>query len=235
VAFELLQNLRTWARATGGTIIAALLQPTPEVYGLFDDVVLLRDGCEVFHGPRTALPAYLTDAGWTISPGVDVADWAVDWLTDPAKVLGRQLHAKRQTAAGGDAVASKQPAINTRDMVSAWKGHPLFAVQRGGTVTVGDATAPSTIALASDFARAQYGRRFVRTLASYTRSIFTRQTRLVLRNHILLITLPLANVVTALIMGSLFYKMGRDEVANKAGCIFYILTHLGVLAHVEVG
>lgn len=27
-----------------GTIVASLLQPTPEVYGLFDDVLLLRHG-----------------------------------------------------------------------------------------------------------------------------------------------------------------------------------------------
>lgn len=38
-------------------------QPTPEVYALYDNVLLLREGRVVFHGPRGALPAYLAGIG----------------------------------------------------------------------------------------------------------------------------------------------------------------------------
>ena len=35
-----------------GTLLVALLQPPPETYDLFDDVMLLSQGQVVFHGPK---------------------------------------------------------------------------------------------------------------------------------------------------------------------------------------
>ena len=34
------------------TVLIALLQPAPEVYNLFDDILLLAEGCVIFHGPK---------------------------------------------------------------------------------------------------------------------------------------------------------------------------------------
>ena len=38
-----------WAQAT---ILMALLQPAPEVYNLFDDIMLLAEGHIVYYGPK---------------------------------------------------------------------------------------------------------------------------------------------------------------------------------------
>jgi ABC-type multidrug transport system ATPase subunit len=35
-----------------GTVLMSLLQPPPEVFELFDDVMLLSEGQMVYHGPR---------------------------------------------------------------------------------------------------------------------------------------------------------------------------------------
>ncbi len=35
-----------------GTILMALLQPAPEVFDLFDEVLLLAEGSILYHGPR---------------------------------------------------------------------------------------------------------------------------------------------------------------------------------------
>jgi ABC-type multidrug transport system ATPase subunit len=35
-----------------GTVLMALLQPAPETYNLFDDIMLMAEGHIVFHGPR---------------------------------------------------------------------------------------------------------------------------------------------------------------------------------------
>ena len=40
VAFDIISALRARAAATGLGVVAALLQPTPEIYGLFDEVRL---------------------------------------------------------------------------------------------------------------------------------------------------------------------------------------------------
>jgi hypothetical protein len=44
--------------------LSVILQPTPEVVALFDDVVLLREGAVVYHGPLPCLPEYLRGLGF---------------------------------------------------------------------------------------------------------------------------------------------------------------------------
>ena len=44
VTFDIVASIRAWARAMRGTVVIALLQPTPEVYSLFDEVILMREG-----------------------------------------------------------------------------------------------------------------------------------------------------------------------------------------------
>ncbi len=51
-AFEIISSLQAWASETGGTLVASLLQPTPEIMALFDNVVLLQEGHVVFAGER---------------------------------------------------------------------------------------------------------------------------------------------------------------------------------------
>lgn len=64
VTFDIVNSLRKRAQANGLGVVIALLQPTPEVYNLFDEVVLLREGAVVYHGLRDALPGYLQSLGF---------------------------------------------------------------------------------------------------------------------------------------------------------------------------
>ena len=50
VTHNIISALREWTRVTNGTAIVSLLQPTPEVYELFDDLLCLRDGTPVYQG-----------------------------------------------------------------------------------------------------------------------------------------------------------------------------------------
>ncbi|KAG6606658.1 Pleiotropic drug resistance protein ABC Superfamily [Phytophthora cinnamomi] len=59
------------------TVVISLLQPSPEVFALFDDVILLNDGYVMYHGPRSEAlgyferlgPADLPPATWPIFYG----------------------------------------------------------------------------------------------------------------------------------------------------------------------
>ena len=46
--FQIVRNFRDFAHLVGGTVLIALLQPAPEVFDLFDDVMLLNEG-----GPKS--------------------------------------------------------------------------------------------------------------------------------------------------------------------------------------
>lgn len=81
------------------------------MYALYDDVLLLREGRVVFHGPREAVPAYMAGIGFPPpspamgAPGAaaeeDVADWLLSVITHP-----HGAHAKARAAADAAALLS---------------------------------------------------------------------------------------------------------------------------------
>jgi len=84
VTLHIFSSLKQLCGLTNSTIVTALLQPTPEVYALFDDVILLQEGRVVYHGPRHGVGDWLWDVcGVDVPPGVDEAGFLVDFLTDP--------------------------------------------------------------------------------------------------------------------------------------------------------
>jgi ABC-type multidrug transport system ATPase subunit/ABC-type multidrug transport system permease subunit len=67
----------------GGTVIAALLQPTPQVLGLFDAVILLRDGHVLWSGPPSQLVAACEAAtSRKCPPQCEAAEFAVSVLAN---------------------------------------------------------------------------------------------------------------------------------------------------------
>jgi ABC-type multidrug transport system ATPase subunit len=53
----------------------ALLQPPPEVFNLFDNVLLLSEGQVVYHGPREQVMPFFNCLGFDIPPRKGVADF----------------------------------------------------------------------------------------------------------------------------------------------------------------
>ncbi|CAN1169187.1 Pleiotropic drug resistance protein 1 [Linum perenne] len=50
--FQIVNSLKQTIHILDGTALISLLQPAPETYDLFDDIILLSDGYIVYHGPR---------------------------------------------------------------------------------------------------------------------------------------------------------------------------------------
>ena len=51
-AFQIVACLRHLVKITDSTVLVSLLQPPPETFELFDDLVLMSAGKIVYHGPR---------------------------------------------------------------------------------------------------------------------------------------------------------------------------------------
>ena len=49
--FQMVKALQHSVHILQGTALISLLQPTPETYELFDDIILLSDGQIVYQGP----------------------------------------------------------------------------------------------------------------------------------------------------------------------------------------
>ncbi|KAE8970380.1 ABC transporter G family member 37, partial [Phytophthora rubi] len=76
--FDIIKALRTWCKTLGGSVIVALLQPTPEVVEQFDDILMVNEGHMVYHGPRTEILDYFEERGFSCPPRVDPADFLIE-------------------------------------------------------------------------------------------------------------------------------------------------------------
>ncbi|VFQ72416.1 unnamed protein product [Cuscuta campestris] len=58
-----------------GTAVISLLQPAPETYNLFDDIILLSDGYAIYHGPREEILHFFESMGFRCPEIKGVADF----------------------------------------------------------------------------------------------------------------------------------------------------------------
>ncbi|KAI9994229.1 hypothetical protein PInf_016797 [Phytophthora infestans] len=80
--FDIISTQHELANTFGKTVVISLLQPSPEVLELFDDVMLLNDGYVLYHGPRSEVLTYFEAFGFKCPDSRDVADFLLDLGTD---------------------------------------------------------------------------------------------------------------------------------------------------------
>lgn len=73
--FQIVKCLRNFVCLMDATILMALLQPAPETFDLFDDLVLMSEGYVVFHGPRLQVIEFFESLGFRLPPRKGIADF----------------------------------------------------------------------------------------------------------------------------------------------------------------
>jgi ABC-type multidrug transport system ATPase subunit/ABC-type multidrug transport system permease subunit len=130
-ARRILLRLTGEARAGGGVLIAALHQPGPELVALFDDVLLLAEGQELYHGPRQRLTGYLAEAGLAVPRLYEVGEWLAEIVADPRRAA--RIAAAGVGAGGAEGVDSgpradeDAPDVNVASLAQRWRESADFA------------------------------------------------------------------------------------------------------------
>ncbi|PIA65376.1 hypothetical protein AQUCO_00100685v1 [Aquilegia coerulea] len=73
--FQIVKALRQSIHFLRGTAIISLLQPAPETYDLFDDIILLSEGQIVYQGPREHVLYFFKSMGFKCPERKGVADF----------------------------------------------------------------------------------------------------------------------------------------------------------------
>ncbi|GJN18417.1 hypothetical protein PR202_gb05578 [Eleusine coracana subsp. coracana] len=73
--FQIVNSLRQSIHILSGTAVISLLQPAPETYNLFDDIILLSDGQIVYQGPRENVLEFFESMGFRCPERKGVADF----------------------------------------------------------------------------------------------------------------------------------------------------------------
>ncbi|KAF9599142.1 hypothetical protein IFM89_035421 [Coptis chinensis] len=73
--YQIVKCTRNFVHLMEGTVLMALLQPAPETFDLFDDLILLSDGDIVYQGPREQVVEFFESLGFRLPPRKGVADF----------------------------------------------------------------------------------------------------------------------------------------------------------------
>ncbi|KAF7814326.1 pleiotropic drug resistance protein 1-like [Senna tora] len=73
--FQIVKSLRQYVHILDGTVVISLLQPAPETYELFDDIILISDGQIVYQGPREYVLDFFESMGFKCPERKGVADF----------------------------------------------------------------------------------------------------------------------------------------------------------------
>ncbi|KAH9113415.1 hypothetical protein AeMF1_012378, partial [Aphanomyces euteiches] len=207
--FDIVKSQQSMAKSLKKTIVIALLQPSPEVFDLFDDVMIMNDGYMMYHGPQSEALSYFESFGFKCPPGRDVADFLLD-LGTPQQHQYAVPGINNQPRYPADYAALFQESTIYRFMMDQVDGpvHPL---------------------LLDDGARhVQNAPQFQLDFKTSTLNLVRRQMQVLLRNKVFI----QSRVVMILLMGFLysttFYQVNPNLAQVMYGVIFQAILFLGL-------
>ncbi|GFP99542.1 pleiotropic drug resistance protein 1 [Phtheirospermum japonicum] len=114
--YQIVNMLQQYVHILKGTAFISLLQPAPETYDLFDDIVLLADGQIVYQGPRENVLDFFESMGFKCPQRKGVADFLQEVTSkkDQAQYWARQDELYRFIPVTEFAEAFKSSSVGRR-------------------------------------------------------------------------------------------------------------------------
>eukprot|EP00299_Pterocystis_sp_00344_P019876 c9825_g1_i2.p1 GENE.c9825_g1_i2~~c9825_g1_i2.p1 ORF type:complete len:1420 (-),score=398.97 c9825_g1_i2:102-4361(-) len=196
--YDIISTFRTLSTHLNLTSVISLLQPAPEVYNLFDEVIILEEGQIIYQGPRPSAVAHFSSIGYLCPPHKDFADFLQE-VTAPE---GAQYFVEIAQTQG--------MATGVNDFVSRFKASETWK-----NIEQQLAIAPPPATWVSDQTTAQ--------LLSWRAAFLlcaSRQKKLLFRNTKLIKAQVGQGLVMGLVLGSLYFQLGLDEYSNRYGLFF---------------
>ena len=75
--YDIIKTISVAVKAFKYTACISLLQPPPEVVGLFDEMLLLREGHLIYQGSVNDAAVYMSRLGYPCPPAMDAADFLI--------------------------------------------------------------------------------------------------------------------------------------------------------------
>eukprot|EP01038_Epipyxis_sp_PR26KG_P010860 gene10860-14577_t len=218
--FDIIRTSRDLCNFLGITVVISLLQPPPDVYDLFDDVILMSEGQIIFQGSRTEVLPYFESLGYVCPAGSDVADFLQEIPTNEG--------IRYATSA---TIAVKDVPRGTHDLVAKWKSSNLFTKMvddmndNGSKLKdeeMGD-QADDIKTWPEDFNQAHPG-----SFWYHFDLTFKRQITLTLRDSGFLIGRIGQAAIVGAVAGSLFSDISPTNTSSMSGFLFFSCLQLAL-------
>eukprot|EP01137_Pigoraptor_chileana_P010217 Opistho-2@59509 len=208
-SYDVMKQVRKIAD-TGKSVVCTIHQPSTDVFAMFDKLLLLVAGRLVYLGkPMEAIP-YFEKFGFPYDSAMNPADYLIS-VTGPGTGHGTRLVDGPEVASGFFAEEYVKSTLAEAGLVSAMdaarhRGDPKETKLRE--------EAPS----------------FVTSFAFSTRVMLRRSFKMHLREPTFLSTRIYQNVLTALIMLSIYYNLGTDATGryDRVNVLFFMVTVAGL-------
>ncbi|KAJ0980005.1 hypothetical protein J5N97_015479 [Dioscorea zingiberensis] len=73
--FQVVSCIQQMVHITKVTALVSLLQPAPETFNLFDDIIMMAEGRVIYHGPCNLILDFFEDCGFKCPERKDIADF----------------------------------------------------------------------------------------------------------------------------------------------------------------
>jgi ABC-type multidrug transport system ATPase subunit len=257
---DITRGLRRWVEQTNGMIVASLQQPTPGLYAMFDNILVLRDSQIVYDGPRVDLEPYFSSMGYNCPSDVDVCDFVIDCMSQPRVALDRLQHNEhreaRAAAKAGSAVAAPaqswqvthgelhraaSPCVTTAQMIAHYKASPMWA-SNGADLDKACPVAATTSAhdrpheplMPSPEAVDMYKVGYTLPLGTLFNIVFTRSWLNMKRNKGIIAPRFFQAIIMGLLYGSLYWQIPTENFYLRVAILLISQTQVGFGSMVEL-
>ncbi|GAB9466632.1 Atp-binding protein [Globisporangium polare] len=205
--YDIVHTQRNIAKHFHKTTVISLLQPSPEVFGLFDNVLILNEGRIMYHGSREQIVQYFEDLGFVCPPRRDVADFLLD--------LGTNQQYKYQV------VVKEGPRANQKHPRTSQEFADIFTASSIYKQTLASIDAPVDAVLVNDMKdylvqREEYFQSFWGNIVTLLKRefIITKRNTTFLKGRAVMV------VVMGLLDGTTFYQFNPLSVQVVMGMLF---------------
>ncbi|XP_050366565.1 pleiotropic drug resistance protein 1-like isoform X1 [Argentina anserina] len=206
--YQIVNSIKQYVHILQGTALISLLQPAPETYDLFDDIVLLSDGQIVYQGPREHVLGFFESMGFRCPERKGVADFLQEVTS---KKDQEQYWASRD---------EPYRFITVEEFSKAFQSFYVGCAISNELATPFDKSKSHSAALTTT----KYGVK----RAELLKACFSREFLLMKRNSFVYLFKLIQLSILSLITMTLFLRteMHRDSVTNGgiyAGALFFAL------------
>ncbi|XP_066374611.1 ABC transporter G family member 5-like [Miscanthus floridulus] len=212
-------TLHAMAETHRRIVLLSIHQSGARIVKMFNSVLQLTAGCVLHQGTVDQLRALLGHAGLHLPPHVDAIEFAIDSVDVP------HLHHRHASAARLQAPPPQpqhqQPSSREREGRCTLQH--LF--QLHGKQVANEDAAAVVLVMASS-AAAMAGSRYANSRAREVVVLSQRFFKNVARTRQLFGCRSMCMLVAGLALGSIFYDLGEDKVAERVGLFAFLLTFL---------
>ncbi|KAH0704878.1 hypothetical protein KY290_012000 [Solanum tuberosum] len=218
--YSIVKSLRQSVQILNGTAVISLLQPAPETFNLFDDIILLSDEKIVYQGPREDVLGFFESMGFRCPDRKGVADF----LQEVTSKKDQQQYWVRRD--------ETYRFITSKEFAEAYQSFHVGRKLTDELAASYDKSKSHPAALSTQ----KYGIGKKQLLKVCTE----RELLLMKRNSFIYIFKFIQNMIMAVITMTLFFrtKMPHDTIEDGgkyAGALFFILILIMFSGMIEIG